>query len=145
MLKSELGIDTDSSVVSYAGSLGTQYMINEMLQCFANILKRKSNAIFLIVTHSDTSQVKEITNALDILDQVKLTATIYSEIPAFLVFADVALYFICEGKSGKAVSPAKQAEFLSLGIPIITNSGIGDSSEDLEQNKAGIVNNDFNE
>jgi len=55
----------------------------------------------------------------------------------------LALYFIYEGNSGRAVSPTKQAEFLSLGVPIITNSGIGDSEEILEKNDVGIIIKEF--
>jgi len=144
-LKEEFKITRNTPVVCYAGSLGTRYMIHEMLSCFKTIQTKYSKAIFLIVTHSDTEDLKELSNQLEIKESIRITSTSYQSIPAFIALADLALYFIYVGKSGKAVSPTKQAEFLSLGVPIITNDGIGDSSDIIGKNNVGLIVSDFNE
>ena len=143
-LKKELGLLDNSPIICYSGSLGTRYMIDEMLSCFKTISKKIEQAAFLVITHSDSTELKIKIEQLDLKDKVVLTSTTYSEIPAYLLVADIALYFIFAGNSGKAVSPTKQAEFLSLGIPIITNSGIGDTEDIINKNKVGVVIDSFN-
>ncbi len=144
-LKSELGLNDHSPIVCYSGSLGTRYMVKEMLLCFKKIVEQHTSAIFLIVTHSNTSELKSVAQELGLVKNIKITSTDYQSIPQYVAIADVALYFILAGNSGKAVSPTKQAEFLSLGVPIITNSGIGDSAEIITENKLGIIVNEFTE
>ncbi len=144
-LKKELNLADHHPIVCYSGSLGTRYLIDEMLKCFAMINKTYSKAKFLIVTHSNTEDLYEKAKELDLTDEIVVTATDYNHIPAYIAIADLALYFIYAGNSGKAVSPTKQAEFLSLGIPIITNTGIGDTEHILSENKVGLNVENFNE
>ena len=51
--RKNLGIDDAAIVLSYLGSLGAWYMINEMLQFFKELQVQHNNAKFLIVTNSD--------------------------------------------------------------------------------------------
>lgn len=138
-IRKQLDLDAASPLVCYSGSLGTRYLVEKMLLCFKEIKEHFQNSKLLLVTHSDTSQVSKIAKELNIDDSIVLTSTTYEEIPNYIALADIAIYFIYEGKSGKAVSPTKQAEFLSLGVPILTNAGIGDSKTILEENGGGIV------
>ena len=110
-----------------------------MLSCFAVIAKKKNDAIFLIFTHHPTAELEQLAKDYGVINQLRITSTTYAEIPAYLILADIGLYFIFAGNSGKAVSPTKQAEFLSLGIPIITNGGIGDSELLIQDKGVGLV------
>ena len=142
-LKVDLNIKEESTIFCYSGSLGTRYLIEEMLKFFSAIQKKKSDAVFLIITHHSTLELEKIANQLGILEHLRITSTSYAEIPAYLAMADLGLYFIFAGNSGKAVSPTKQAEFLSMGVPIITNAGIGDSELLIQENGVGIVLEDL--
>lgn len=134
-------------IIGYCGSLGTRYLIKEMLLCFKTIKDAKNlkPSIFLIVTHSDTSELKKLITYYNLDGSVVITSSTYQAIPTYISIMDIALYFIFSGNSGKAVSPTKQAEFLALGVPIITNGGIGDSEKVLRTHNCGEVVNLFSE
>jgi len=51
--RKNLGIDDAAIVLSYLGSLGAWYIINEMLQFFKELQVQHNNAKFLIVTNSN--------------------------------------------------------------------------------------------
>ncbi len=142
--RSKYGLERAGPIFCYSGSLGTRYMIEEMLQFFSQCLDKYPNAQLLVITKSDTEQLQTIASSLNIDQQVKTCATNYQNIPNYLTIADLGLYFIFAGNSGKAVSPTKQAEFLGLGIPIISNSGIGDTEAILSKENAGIIVQEFN-
>ncbi|MAY83393.1 MAG: hypothetical protein CMP59_04595 [Flavobacteriales bacterium] len=144
-LRMDLNIEPSDMVIGYVGSLGTRYMLNEMLDCFKVILQSHPQSIFLIVTVSPLDELKQLLHEKDIESKVIVTTSTYKSVPRYMSLMDIALYFIKSGNSGVAVSPTKQAEFLSMGIPIITNSGIGDSKEIIEGNKVGMVIDEFSD
>jgi glycosyltransferase involved in cell wall biosynthesis len=61
------------------------------------------------------------------------------EIPAYLSAADVAISFIKACYSKQASSPTKIAEYLACGLPIISNSGVGDLDALIEGEKVGVI------
>ena len=67
------------------------------------------------------------------------------EVPTYLSLSAISIYFIKPLYSKKASSPTKTAEILAIGIPIITNAGIGDSDDILTKNNSGVLINSFNE
>lgn len=144
-VRNELGFEENDIVFCYSGSLGTRYLTKEVLQCFAQISALKENSKLLVLTKSDTTELKSLIKQLDIESKTTITSCNYQDIPSYIAACDAAIYFIYEGFSGKAVSPTKQAEFLSLGKPIITNDGIGDTFEIIAKEKVGFVLGELNE
>ena len=131
-------------IVSYLGSIGTWYMLEEMLDFFACLKDQIPNAKFLVLTpdtHIDISEkLKERSINRD--DFIMISAN-RNEVPSLLALSDLALYFIKPLYSKISSSPTKLAEIMGLGIPIITNRGIGDTEEIFEKYNAGLFVNDF--
>ena len=48
--REELGIKKDDFILSYVGSIGTWYMLDEMLDFFKVLNEKKPNAKFLFIT-----------------------------------------------------------------------------------------------
>ncbi|MBK7598953.1 MAG: hypothetical protein IPJ07_10695 [Acidobacteria bacterium] len=61
------------------------------------------------------------------------------ELPDYLMACDAAISFIKPCYSKLSSSPTKIAEYLAAGLPIISNSGIGDLDEQLTQDRVGVV------
>ena len=61
------------------------------------------------------------------------------------MLSNYGLYFIKPCFSKFASSPTKMAEYLALGIPIITNSDIGDSDYFINDLNCGILVNPFHQ
>jgi len=138
--RKKLGLQEEDFVLVYLGSLGTWYMVKEMLQYFSRLLLVKPAAKLLMITTDDARLVKEHLASLSIPEkQVVITAAKRNEVPALLSIADFSLFFILPVYSKKASSPTKLAELMALSVPVVCNAGVGDVDRIVEQSQAGIV------
>jgi glycosyltransferase involved in cell wall biosynthesis len=139
-----LGIEGDLLVISYLGSIGTWYMLDEMLEFFKTVKKKYKDAIFLFLTHSDRTFItgKIFEKELSIEDFIIREAS-RNEVPVFIKASDINISFIKPVYSKISSSPTKLGEVLSMGIPVIANSGVGDVKEIIEQAHCGYVVDDF--
>lgn len=145
-LRKEFGIEEDDFVLTYVGSLGARYQLTEMLQFFKVLKESRSNSKFLFISKSDTSNIKNEAKEIGIdTHSIIITSCEYTEIPNYISIGNASIFFIVTSFSGKAVSPTKQAEVMSLGLPIVANSGLGDTDVILTKTKTGIVVDDYKE
>jgi len=144
-LKESLGISDDDFIISYLGSIGTWYMLPEMLDFFKQLLSIKPKAKFLFITQEpveliiDLAQQKEISS-----DRIIIQKANRSEVPSLVSLSQVNLFFILPVFSKKASSPTKMGEVMGMGIPIICNSGVGDVDEIIYESKCGALVKNFN-
>ncbi|HEX6660780.1 MAG TPA: glycosyltransferase family 4 protein [Sphingomicrobium sp.] len=135
-----LGIATDRTVVAYLGSTGTWYLLGEMLDFFRSQLELEPTALFLIVSRDDPRPILAAARAHGIPDEALLIRpAARAEVPKFLAAADYGLFFIKPCFSKKASSPTKLGEFLALGLPVVTNSGVGDVDHVISESGAGVL------
>ncbi len=142
--KNELGIVNGELVLSYLGSIGTWYMLNEMLLFFRQLKTKYDQAKFLFISHSPAQEI------LAAADKIGLQRTDFiikelarKEVPFFMKASDINISFIRPVFSKISSSPTKLGEVLSMGIPVICNSGIGDVKEIVEGTKSGVVIDGF--
>lgn len=128
--RAKLGFGADDFIVSYLGSIGTWYLLDEMLQLFKLIKQRYAKAKFLFITHSAADLILSKLNTHTLSESdIKIVSASRSEVPIFMKASDINLSFIKPSFSKIASSPTKNAEVLAMGIPIILNRGIGDVEE----------------
>ena len=141
-----LGIEEDYFVLSYLGSIGTWYMLEEMLLFFKQLKKKYGKAKFLILTHSHADQIFSKADSLDVdkADLILKEAT-RIEVPQLLKASDLNISFIRPVYSKISSSPTKLGEVLSMGIPVIVNAGVGDVQSITEYTGGGYVLKDFSE
>ncbi len=141
-----LGISHDRLVVSYLGSIGTWYMLDEMLALFLQIKKTYPTALFLFVSHSDPKFIRDAAKRYKIDPQdIFIIEATRQQVPVFIKSSDINLSFIRPVYSKISSSPTKLGEVLSMGIPVICNAGVGDVEEIVHTANAGFVIKDFNE
>ena len=145
-LKATLKIDPDSFVLGYVGSIGTWYMLPEMLDYFKVLKTEKPNVKFLFITGEKPDFIKEeaIKKGLN-PDEFIITSVLHDQVPIHISLFDQSIFFIRSSYSKKASSPTKQGEIMAMGIPLICNSGVGDTDEIVLKYKSGKVISDFNE
>jgi glycosyltransferase involved in cell wall biosynthesis len=126
--RQQLGIPENALVLSYLGSIGTWYMLPEMLQFFKQLLQQEERAHFLFVTAEPANMVLEEAARLHI-DARKFTILKANreEVPKLMSASDLSIFFIKPTFSKQASSPTKQGELMGMGIPIICNAGVGDT------------------
>lgn len=144
-LKKELHIAENDFVLSYLGSIGTWYLLDEMLDFFTCVAVRIPDAKFLFITPDAPELILQKAHQKGIdKNNLIIRSASRREVPDYLSLSSISIYFIKPAYSKKASSPTKTAEILGLGIPIVTNTEIGDSAELLETSGTGLVISEFN-
>jgi glycosyltransferase involved in cell wall biosynthesis len=130
----------DKIILGYVGSLGTWYMLDEMLDFFKIQKLKNATLHFLFLTKDSKELVYSKAKERQIaMEDITVLSVPYQEMPSYIHGIDYALFFIRPSFSKLASSPIKQAEFMSMGIPIICNAGVGDTKEIVLQHNAGYV------
>jgi hypothetical protein len=142
--RGKLNIGENAFVLTYLGSLGTWYLLDEMLEFFTVLTSfHKPDALFLFITQDNPQIVKESIARHNIPESsVRIIRAGRSELPEILSVSDAAVSFIKPSFSKKASSPTKLAELLGMGIPVFSNSNVGDI-EDYYQTIDSLMIPDF--
>jgi len=144
-LVERLGI-RDKFVITYTGSLGTWYMASEMIDFFKVALKFIKNAHFLILTQTDKAYAIDLIRKKDLdMECVTVERTAPESMPDYLTVCDIGIFFIKPVFSKLSSSPTKFAEYLSSGLPVVINSGIGDTDRLVKHYRLGVIVDRFNE
>jgi len=144
--KENLDLSQAAPVISYLGSVGTWYLLDEMLRFFVLIAERYPLAVFLIITAEKPSWILQKAEALAIsADRIKIVSASREQVPVFLGASDLSLSFIKTSYSKKASSPTKLGELFAMGIPVVTNGDVGDVEKIVNDLQAGRVLADFSE
>lgn len=143
--RSELGLG-DRFTMVYSGSLDGWYLTEEMADFFASYLKRDRQAHLLWLTTGSHDRVRELMAGRNVgTENFSVLAVASSEVPSYLAAADVGLAFIKRCVSKIASSPTKNGEYLACGLPLVINTGVGDSDTLINDWKAGVLIADFDE
>ena len=140
ILRNEIKIEIDDFILTYIGSIGTWYMLPEMFEFFSVLKQNKPGSKFLFITKEDPNNIyaeglKHNINKNDII----VRACERKDIPVYLSLSHASIFFIQPCFSKKASSPTKQGELMSMGIPVICNSGIGDTDLIINEAESGIL------
>jgi glycosyltransferase involved in cell wall biosynthesis len=124
----------------YAGSVGTVYLLGEMLDFYLYARERFSEARLLLLTPGDQRRVaKELGGRRLQAPWVTHRAADHSEIPGCLARARVGLAFYRNGYSRMATCPTKVGEYLACGLPVVVNEGVGDLDDIVPSAGVGVV------
>ncbi len=131
-------------VIVYAGSFGGWYMTDEMMSLFETARRDHPEAFAMILTQRDADTVRDGLLARGFADEDMFVASVRpEEIGEYLNAADVAISFIKACYSKQSSSPTKLAEYLACGLPIIANRGVGDVDPLIEDNRVGVILDEF--
>lgn len=144
-VRQKLHIDLNKRIVGYVGSLGTWYLLDEMLGYFKWLIHTHPDFHFLIITQDERTIVDNLAAEISISkDNYTVVKATRIEIPALLSLMHHALFFIRPSFSKLASSPTKQGEIMAMGIPLICNTKVGDTAEIVQQFKCGGIVDSFN-
>lgn len=145
-LQTQFSISENDFVLSYLGSVGTWYMLDEMLDFFSCLLQKKPASKFLFITNEPASLIHNKAMEKNIsLSKFIITPAPHNLVPTYLALSSVALFFIKPLFSKRASSPTKQGEIMGMGIPYVCNAGVGDVDEIVADTNSGFVVQQFSE
>ena len=144
--KAKINNRNSELILGYLGSIGTWYMLDEMLDFFKILLRRYPKAKFKFITTEQPASIlnKAIARNIDI-EHFEIAPAQRKDVPLALSKIDVGIFFIKPSFSKQASSPVKQGELMSMGIPIITNKGVGDTEEIVNRYESGLLINRFDD
>ena len=134
-------------VLLYLGSLGPDYLLDEMIALFRQVRAVRPGARFLFVCNNGRELVDDACRRQGVdAEAIRFVTADRDEIPAFIALADLSLLFYRHGLRSTGCSPTKLAELFAMNVPVIANSGVGDLDRvlDLRRNGSATVS-DFSE
>ena len=144
-MKGELNINDEDRIVSYLGSIGGWYLTDEMMQFCKILLGKIPKTKFLFISPHRHEIIMEAAKKYNIPgDRIIVKKGARHEVPVLLSFSDYSLFFIKPCYSKISSSPTKHGEIMAMGIPVITNAGVGDVEEITTKYNAGIILKEMN-
>jgi hypothetical protein len=126
-LKYKLNLKEEEIVIGYLGSIGTWYMLDEMLMFFSIATQNNNNLKLLFITNDEFEPIKTLVRSKNIdLNRIVFVSATRKEVPTYLKLCDYSLFFIRPTFSKQGSSPVKHGECLGMGLSVICNSNIGD-------------------
>lgn len=130
--------------IAYLGSIGTWYLLPEMLDFYKVLLETYPTTKFLFITSDKPQSILQMAEDKAIPTKyIEIKFSAHNDVPELLSQVDIGIFFIKPVFSKKASSPTKQGELMSMGIPVITNAGVGDTDKIIKKYKSGYLLNEF--
>ena len=127
-------------ILIYVGSVGTWYMLSEMLDFFSAMKKIIQNAVFLILSHTDKDMIKQELYKKGLGEEdIVITEALPEDVSLYLSIADAGIFFIKPVFSKEACSPIKLGEYLAARLPVFINAKVGDTEELIRNTRTGVV------
>lgn len=128
----------------YLGSLGSWYMLEEMVDFFNESRACFNNPLFLLINEGNHGMIKDTMLKKKVFhSDYYIKPLPYKHIGEGLNAADISISFIKPVQSKIVSCPTKFGESLACGIPVVINSGIGDTAEIVRKERIGVVVEDF--
>ncbi len=131
----------------YSGSLATWYRLDRILAFFDHLLKKEPSAsLAIFANRASLSELDQgLKQKLFNSPGVTVSTHEHSTLPLRLSLHSFGIYFYDRPLSAAACCPTKLGEFLAMGMPVITNSGIGDCDKWIKKNNLGVIMADYSE
>ncbi len=126
--------------LGYVGSVGSWYLFGTVAHAVERAFEMRPDARFLVVTKGNHDYVRETLSAAGVdLSRVKIRGAAFDEVGAQIACMDAGVFFIRPAWSKRASCPTRMGEFLACGKPCLTNGGVGDVAEDINETGTGIA------
>ena len=133
----ELGL-SDRLICTHLGSFFERYESEQLVRTFNNLRARYPAAHLLAVTPGEKAALEFLAKHLP-EGTFTVTAAAHERVPALLNASDLGFLLLRGSPNIETSSPAKFAEYLNCGVPVIITSGVGDFSSLVHHRKLGEV------
>ncbi|MDC0055082.1 glycosyltransferase [Pseudomonadota bacterium] len=132
--------------LGYVGSAGLWYQFEAVIRAFNELLYINPKSKLIIINRNEHEMIEDIISKTDIpTENIILIESSYDQVPEYMNQMHAGIFFIKPYFSKKASAPTRLGEFLGCGIPCLSNQGVGDMEEILEENNVGIAIKDFSD
>jgi glycosyltransferase involved in cell wall biosynthesis len=138
--RERFGMPDDQPVLLYVGSVGPGYRTDAMFELFRAFRANRPTARYLFVTNNSRAEILARARPSAIgPSEIITVAGRRDEMPELIAAGDIGVSIIEPSFAAKASCPTKVGEMLAMGVPVIANSGVGDTAELIGESGAGAV------
>lgn len=142
-VRAQLGIPQNAPLLVYAGSIGPQYCLREMLLLFIKVHRRRPDAKLLMLSNSP-ELISATSRELSVPSEAMVQTWVSPEkVPEYLACGDLGMGLRQSSFSMRAVAPIKVGEYLLCGVPVLASTVV-DSSRGISAG-TGFVMDDINQ
>ncbi|WP_371170236.1 glycosyltransferase [Aliiroseovarius sp. 2305UL8-7] len=141
-MRLELGLQDHDVVLAHLGSTGPLYEVGSTYRLMAALRRQGMSAKLLMIGSQTCRQHIRAAKRIGIIlshDDLICRQVPHDQVPALLNAADIGLSFRIASKSSLGVSATKVGEYQSCGLPVISNTGVGDIHEIIPDRRYGLV------
>ena len=143
-IRKSLNLPEKGFILGYIGGISTWYLPAEMFDFFKVLLEKRPDAYFLIITQEDKEELFRLAEKCNLPpEKIRVTQTDRQHTPLYLSVFDASVFFIKPAFSKQASSPTKMGELMCMDIPVVSNSGVGDTEAMIRDTGSGAVVNSF--
>ncbi len=131
-------------VILHLGALGGLYLTEEIADLLAEARARDVGTFAMFLTQSDPQKIVPLLERRGFSsDDYFVERVPAAEIQPYLEAADIGLSIVKASFATQSRSPTKIPEYLACGLPIIANRGVGDVDPLIEDNRVGVILDEF--
>lgn len=137
-IRTALGIGDGTMTGVYVGKFGGIYLDESAFDIF-DVVARQYEKFHLIILSPDSSSVINQKANGRSFTGITILSVDHSEVPSYLSASNIAFATIKPAESRKYCSAIKIGEYWANGLPVIITPGVGDDSEIIQKENAGMV------
>jgi glycosyltransferase involved in cell wall biosynthesis len=129
-----------SLVIGNLGAFNGRYMTTEMFRFAFHLKTHRPELRFVYLTAHPKAAVATAARDAGLRDEDVLVHRVASEeIPRWLSLFRLGVFFLRPSYAAKASSFTKLGELLASGVPVVTNTGVGDVDRILGNERCGLL------
>jgi glycosyltransferase involved in cell wall biosynthesis len=131
----------DSSVViGNIGAFNHRYLVHEMFRFAFHLKAHRPDLRFVYLTEQDPAAVRNTAKSAGFSEEdVVVLRAEPEDVPRWLSLFRLGVFFLRPSYAAKASSFTKLGEFLAAGVPVVTNTGVGDVDKILGSDRCNLL------
>ena len=138
-LSRRYGLDS-SVVIGNIGAFNHRYLAQEMFRFAFHLKTHRPDLRFVYLTEQDPAAVRSTAKGAGFGEEdVFVLRAEPEDVPRWLSLFRLGVFFLRPSYAAKASSFTKLGEFLAAGVPVVTNTGVGDVDKILGSDRCGLL------
>jgi glycosyltransferase involved in cell wall biosynthesis len=129
-----------SVVIGNVGAFNHRYLGQEMFRFAFHLKAHRPDLRFVYLTEQEPDGVRRAAKAAGFAEEdVVVLRAEPDDVPRWLSLFRLGVFFLRPSYAAKASSFTKLGEFLAAGVPVVTNTGVGDLDRILGSERFGLL------
>lgn len=133
-------VSTKAFTLAYLGSVGTWYLLDEMMAFGRQLINHHPSARLLFLVNGEAEGVQSAAERAGIPQGgIQIRSVSYEDVPKELASTSATMAFIRSSPSKVASAATKISESWAAGLPVAVNAGVGDAAQMVREYRTGVI------